>query len=297
MSGWTSAAQSLLPLGSATPLNACYLLFEEKLIYFPSREIEATPEALTLEHQDVFLDASDGTRVHGWFLPAPRRRSPSATVLVCHGNAGNISGRLDRSVLLHGRLGVDVFLFDYRGFGRSEGRPTEEGTYLDAVAAHRYLVEERGIAPERLILFGESLGAAVAIELSLRKDAVALVLEAPFTSIADMVRVAYPFLAPFNAFVRTRYDNLTKISRVALPLLIFHGRRDPTVPFEQGETLFHSAREPKTFVAVENAGHADAFLVGGEAYWNAWRSFLQTLDSAGMGERQRRNGGGRAPDG
>ena len=273
------------------------MLFEEKLIYFPSREIEATPEALALEHEDVFLDASDGTRIHGWFLPAPWRRSPPATVLVCHGNAGNISGRLDRSLLLQGRLGVDVFLFDYRGFGRSEGRPSEEGTYLDAVAGHRHLVEERRIAPERVILFGESLGAAVAIELSLRKTAAALVLEAPFTSIAEMARVAYPFLAPLDSFVRTRYDNLKKIPRVALPLLIFHGRRDPTVPFEHGETLFHAAREPKTFVALEDAGHSDAFLAGGDVYWNAWKSLLQTLDSAGTRERQGRDCGGRAPDG
>ena len=260
------------------------MFFEERLIYFPSREIDLTPDSLGLEHDEVFLDASDGTRVHGWFLPALPRRSSSHTVLVCHGNAGNISGRLDRSLLLHRRLGVDVLLFDYRGFGRSEGRPSEEGTYRDAVAAHRYLVGERGIASERLILFGESLGAAVAIELSLRERAAALVLEAPFTSIAEMTRVAYPFLAPFTSLVRTRYDNLKKIPAVALPLLLFHGRRDPVVPFEQGETLFRAAREPKTFVAVENAGHADVFVAGGEAYWNAWKSLLRTLDSPGAGE-------------
>jgi hypothetical protein len=179
---------------------------------------------------------------------------------------------------------VDVFLFDYRGFGRSNGRPSEEGTYRDAVAAHRYLVEERGIARERLILFGESLGAAVAIELSLREAAAALVLEAPFTSIADMARVAYPFLSPITSFVRTRYDNLKKIPEVALPLLLFHARRDHVVPFEQGEALFRAAREPKIFVAVENAGHADAFLAGGDVYWNAWKSLLQTLDSGGARE-------------
>ena len=259
------------------------MLFEERFIYFPSRQIEATPDSLGLEHDEVFLDASDGTRVHGWFLPAFPSRRPPYTVLFCHGNAGNISGRLDRSLLLHSKLGLDVFFFDYRGFGRSVGRPSEEGTYRDAVAAHRYLVEERGIARERLILHGESLGAAVAIELSLRKDAAALVLEAPFTSIADMVRVAYPLLTPFTSFVRTRYDNLKKIPEVSLPLLLFHGRRDPVVPFEQGEALFRAAREPKTFVAVENAGHADSFLAGEEAYWNAWKSLLQTLDSSTEG--------------
>jgi fermentation-respiration switch protein FrsA (DUF1100 family) len=257
------------------------LFFEEKLIYFPSREIAATPEALGLVGQEVFLRASDGIRIHGWFLPAPARRSPAFTVLVCHGNAGNVSGRLDRAGLFQRRLGLDVFLFDYRGYGKSEGRPTEKGTYQDAVAAHRYLLEERAVERERLFLFGESLGAAVAIELALREKAAALVLEAPFTSIADMARVAYPFLGPFTSLVRTRYDNLRKIPDVALPLLLFHGRRDPVVPFEQGEALFRAAREPKTFLAVEEGGHADAFLVGGDVYWDAWKSFLATLDSRG----------------
>ncbi len=260
------------------------MLFEERLIYFPSREIELTPDSLGLEHDELFLEASDGTRIHGWFLPALSRRRSAHTVLVCHGNAGNISGRLDRALLLHRELKVDVLLFDYRGFGRSEGSPSEEGTYRDAVAAHRYLVGERGIASGRLILFGESLGAAVAIELSLRETAAALVLEAPFASIADMTRVAYPFLAPFTSLVRTRYDNRKKIPEVAVPLLLFHGRRDAVVPFEQGEALFRAAREPKTFVPVESAGHTDVFVTGGEAYWSAWKALLRKLDSAGAGE-------------
>jgi uncharacterized protein len=245
------------------------LLFEERLIYFPSRELEATPSSIGIEHDEVVLDSG----VHGWFLPA--HPNAAFTVLVCHGNAGNISGRLDRALSFH-RLGLDVFLFDYRGFGRSGGQPSEEGTYEDAVAARRYLVDERRIPPTRLILFGESLGAAVAVELALRETAAALVLEAPFTSIADMTRVAYPFLAPFIPWVRTRYDNLTKIPRIALPLLILHGRRDPVVPFAQGEALFRNAREPKKFVAFESAGHADAFLVGGENCWNAWRALLDS---------------------
>jgi fermentation-respiration switch protein FrsA (DUF1100 family) len=192
---------------------------------------------------------------------------------------------LDRALRLQRELGVDVFLFDYRGFGRSEGSPSEEGTYRDAIAAHHYLVGERGIASERVILFGESLGAAVAIELSLRERARALVLEAPFASIAEMTRVAYPFLAPFIALVRTRYDNLKKIPDVAVPLLLLHGRRDQVVPFAQGEALFRAAREPKTFVALERAGHADGFLVESERYGEAWKSFLSALDPAGERER------------
>ncbi len=256
------------------------MLFEERLIYFPSRKTEATPDAFGLRHDEVFLEAADGPRVHGWFLPAAG--TASFTVLVCHGNAGNISGRLDRALVFHG-LGLNVFLFDYRGFGRSEGRPSEAGTYHDAVAFHRYLVAERRIPREELILFGESLGAAVAIELALREEAAALVLEAPFTSIADMARVAYPFLAPLLPWVRTRYDNLRKIQEVTLPLLILHGRRDPVVPFEQGEALYQAAREPKRLVAVESAGHADLFLVGGELYRSAWKTLLQSVVSAGKG--------------
>lgn len=245
------------------------MLFEERLIYFPSRDLDATPSSFGLEHDEVFLDSG----VHGWFLPAPH--AADFTVLVCHGNAGNISGRLDRALAFHG-LGMDVFLFDYRGFGRSAGRPSEEGTYQDAVAAREYLVDGRRVPPKRLILFGESLGAAVAIELALRQEAAALVLEAPFTSIPDMTRVAYPFLSPFIPWVRTRYDNLRKIPKITLPLLILHGRRDPVVPFAQGEALFRAAREPKILVAFENAGHADAFLVGGESYRNAWKALLDS---------------------
>jgi fermentation-respiration switch protein FrsA (DUF1100 family) len=243
------------------------LLFEERLIYFPARALEATPSSVGLEHDEVFLDSG----AHAWFLPAPS--GADFTVLVCHGNAGNISGRLDRALAFHG-LGIDVLLFDYRGFGRSPGQPTEEGTYQDALAARRYLVEERRVPPGRLVLFGESLGAAVAIELALRERSAAVVLEAPFTSIADMTRVAYPFLAPLIPWVRTRYDNLEKIPRIGAPLLILHGRRDPVVPFSQGETLFHAAREPKNFVAFDEAGHADAFRVGGESYRNAWKALL-----------------------
>lgn len=263
------------------------MLLEDKLIYFPSREIENTPQGVGLDSREAFLLTSDGTRIHGWFLPAGAsvRRSPAYTVLVCHGNAGNISGRLDRAALLQVRLGVDVFLFDYRGFGRSEGRPSEEGTYRDAVAAHRFLVGELEIAAERLLLFGESLGAAVAIELSMRENAAGLVLEAPFTSIADMARVAYPFLGPLTSFVRTRYDNLRKLPDVRLPLLIFHARRDQVVPFEQGEALFRAAREPKTFVPLEKAGHVDGFLVEGDVYWNAWKGILRTLDSTATRKR------------
>ncbi|MGH9337791.1 MAG: alpha/beta hydrolase, partial [Vicinamibacteria bacterium] len=154
----------------------------------------------------------------------------------------------------------------------------------DAVAAYRHLVDEREVDPRRLVLLGESLGAAVAVELSLRERAAALVLEAPFSSIPAMARVVYPFL-PFTSRLRTRYDNLAKIPRIDVPLVIIHGKRDVTVPFEQGEELFRAAREPKTFGPLEEAGHADGFLVGGDSYWSAWIRLLESLDSGRPIER------------
>lgn len=248
------------------------MLYEEKLIYFPSDDFDVSPGKLGLPHEECTLVASDGVSLGAWFLPAPGREGPVDTVLMCHGNAGNISHRLDRAVLMQKRLSVDVLLFDYRGFGRSEGRPSEEGTYRDGLAAYRYLVDERKIAPGRLLLLGESLGAAVALELALRVPAGALVLEAPFTSIAAMAKVVYPFVPA--SWVRTRYDNLSKIARLRIPLLIVHGTADDTVPLVQAEGLFEAAPEPKCFLSVEGGGHSDSYLAGGERYWKAFENLL-----------------------
>lgn len=253
------------------------VIFEERLIYFPSSQLEVTPAELGLRHEDVMLATADGHRVHAWFLPSPVEPSTEQhTVLVCHGNAGNISHRLDRTLLMHSNLGTDVLLFDYRGFGRSSGRPDEAGTYEDARAAFRYLVDDRGVDETRVVLFGESLGAAVAIQLATEVEAAGLVLEAPFTSIPDMAREVYPFVP--NFWLRTRYANIEKISAVTEPLLVVHGTEDRTVPFEHGKALFEAATEPKRFLPVEGAGHSDTFLVGRDAYWRAWRELLQDLN-------------------
>lgn len=260
---------------SAAVLWTLPMLFEEKLIYFPSSDLHATPAALGLEHEELVLVSSDGVRLHAWFLPA-QKDGGRFTVLVCHGNAGNISNRLERALSMQRELLTDVLLFDYRGFGRSEGSPDEKGTYEDALAAYHHLARVRGVDPERIVLFGESLGAAVAVELSSRVPAGALVLESPFTSIAAMARVAYPFVPAF--WVRTKYDNLGKIGRVSIPLLVIHGTRDETVPFMQGRELFGAAREPKKFLGVEGAGHTDSYVVGGERYWDAWRELLERVE-------------------
>jgi fermentation-respiration switch protein FrsA (DUF1100 family) len=262
-------------LGLLAVVGALLLLFEKSLIYFPTSALEATPAGLGLAHEELSLRAEDGVRLHGWFLPVKDSRG---SVLVCHGNAGNISHRLDRALLLQSRLRLDVLLFDYRGYGRSEGSPDEPGTYRDARAAYRWL-REHGQPPERILIFGESLGSAVALDLAVSSAARALVLESPFTSIPDMARAVYPFL-PVWPLVRTRYDNLAKIGRLRVPLLVLHGDRDNVVPFAQGRRLFEAAPEPKRFYAIPGASHNDTYIVGGEAYWRAIATFLESLGAA-----------------
>jgi fermentation-respiration switch protein FrsA (DUF1100 family) len=251
------------------------LLFEKHLIYFPTRAHEVTPAGLGLASEEVELRAEDGVRLHGWFLPVKGSR---LTVLVCHGNGGNVSHRLDRVLLMQSRLGVDTLLFDYRGYGSSQGSPDEQGTYRDARAAYRWLLA-RGHGPERVVLFGESLGSAVALQLALEVEARALVLESPFASVPAMARAVYPFL-PLWPFVRTRYDNVAKAARLRLPLLVMHGERDEVVPFEQGRRVFDEAPEPKRFFAIPGASHNDTYAVGGEPYWRTLRDFLEGLPRA-----------------
>ena len=248
------------------------LLLEKHLIYFPMRAHDVTPAGLGLAYEELALRTEDGVRLHGWFLPVKGSRW---SVLVCHGNAGNVSHRLDRALLMQSRLKLDVLLFDYRGYGASEGSPDEEGTYSDARAAYLWLVA-RGVGPERVLLFGESLGSAVALQLAVEVEARALVLESPFASIPEMARAVYPFL-PLWPFVRTRYDNVAKVGRLRMPLLVLHGRRDEVVPFAQGRRVFDAAPEPKQFFAIPGAGHNDTYVVGGEAYWHALRDFLEAL--------------------
>ena len=260
-------------------LGGLVLLFENRFIYFPSRGYDATPSGLGLAHEDVWLTAEDGVRIHGWYLPVPRARW---VTLVSHGNAGNISHRLDRALLLQARLRSSVFLYDYRGYGASEGSPDEAGTYRDARAAYGYLVEEKQVKADELVLFGESLGSAVSLELALALPAAALVLEAPFTSVRDMARTT--IFAPLAPFVRTRYESLDRISRLRMPLLVVQGDRDEVVPPVQGRRLFDAAREPKRYFAIRGAGHNDTYLVGGEAYWRTIADFVETVGRGPVAE-------------
>lgn len=264
---------ALLIAAAVLGLTALMLAFERQLIYFPHRTLELRPGDLGMRFEEERLAAGDA-EIHAWWLPVEGAR---LSVLVCHGNAGNISHRLERAGLMQQRLGASVLLFDYRGYGQSTGRPDEEGTYRDARAAYLYLMEKKGIAPESLVLFGESLGAAVAVQLAIEKPAAAIVLESAFTSIPDMARAAYPFLPPVGPLIRTRYETLAKVPRLRIPLLVFHGARDEIVPLRQGRRVFDAAHEPKRFFAIPGASHNDTYIAGGEPYWRVLKEFLESL--------------------
>jgi hypothetical protein len=242
--------------------------FENRLIFYPSAELLATPQRARLGFDDVAFTTEDGVDLHGWWIPARHER---AVLLFFHGNAGNIGDRIDSIEIFH-RLGLTVFIIDYRGYGRSLGRPSELGTYKDAAAAWRYLATERGVSPDRVVVFGRSLGAAVATKLAVEQPPRALILESAFTSVPDMAALAFPFL-PVRFLARTRYDNLGRIGDIHCPLLVIHSRDDEIIPFAQGRRLYQAANEPKRFLEI-NHGHNDGFLLSGSLYTDGLAAFL-----------------------
>jgi hypothetical protein len=247
-------------------------VIERSFIYFPERELIGDPSGFGLPFDDVSFTAEDGVKLHGWFVPG----ETDVTWIWFHGNAGNISHRLENLRLLHDELGVGVFLFDYRGYGRSNGTPSEQGTYRDAEAALAYVLSRPEVDAERIVYFGRSLGAGVAVELATRRPPFALILESPVPSIAELARRHYPFL-PIGGLLRTKYDSLSKIADVRAPLLVLHGDRDDVVPFESGRKLFEAAGEPKRFYTIRGAGHNDTYVVGGREYFRALREFVEGL--------------------
>ncbi|MCP4254586.1 MAG: alpha/beta hydrolase [Candidatus Scalindua sp.] len=252
---------------------------ENNLIYHPNRSNDiTTPDAVGIEYDDATFRTEDGLNLNGWFIPG-RKSSPDDelhTLLWFHGNSGNINRRLDNIKMLHDRVPVNVFIFDYRQYGRSEGKISEKGTYLDAKAALAYLYFRNDINNEKIIFFGRSLGSAVAVELAVKDNCRALILETPFTSIKEMAKKLYPFL-PFAFLLKTKYDSLSKIGNIRVPTLIMHGDKDELVPIEQGKILFEKANEPKEFYTIPGAMHNDTHIVGGEEYFDVIRDFVGKL--------------------
>lgn len=265
---WTTiAALCLLYVGMASLLYA----FQKHLLYFPTHELTTSPRAVGLFYEDVTLQTEDGYRLHGWYLPA---KGGQPTVLFFHGNAGNISHRLQTLSVLH-RLGLNVLIIDYRGYGRSEGSPSEAGTYLDAQAAWRYLVDGRGIARSQIVIFGRSLGAGVATWLANHYTPGALILESAFTSIPDLAAKLYPFL-PARLLARFQYDNHGLIGSIRCPVLVIHSRADEIIPFAHGLALYEAAREPKRFLAIQGS-HNDGFLISADQYLTGISGFLDAV--------------------
>jgi len=248
------------------------LRFADRLVYFPSREHDGgSPARLGLAYEDLRLTASDGVSLHAWWVPA---REPRLALIFLHGNAGNISHRLDKLAVLHG-LGVSILLLDYRGYGASEGQPDEAGLYRDAEAAWDWLAA-RPWPPERIVAYGESLGGTVAVELGVRRPLGGLVLESTPTSILAVARHHYPLL-PVGLFLAARYDALARIGHLRTPVLVLHSPDDEIVPFAMAEALHGAAAGSKRLVRLAG-GHNDAFLRAGATYREALRDFLSTLE-------------------
>ena len=225
--------------------------------------------------EDVWFETRGGARLHGWFVRS-RAGGPAPTVIYFHGNGGNISylGWLARDLSARG---FDVLLFDYKGYGRSGGAsPDERSVYEDADAAYDYVVNARGVPPERVVLYGQSLGTAAAVDLASRRPCAALVLESGLSSAADMAALILPFVPrPLFRFTRNRFDSARKLAGVTRPVLVAHGDRDEVIPAEQGRALYEAAREPKRLVVVPGAGHNDLVAAGGGAYLDEVASFMR----------------------
>ena len=229
------------------------MIFEESLIFFPSQYPEGNWRPRDLEFEDAWFTAADGVKLHGWYVPC---NAPRAVVLFAHGNAGNLSDRAEMLRYLQGPLRASVMIFDYRGYGRSEGQPNEEGVLADARAARAWLAQRAGVREQDIVLLGESLGGGVMVDLAAKDGARGLVLENSFTSLADVAGHHYPFF-PARAMMRNRLDSLAKIGQYHGPLLIRHGDADTIIPFEQAQRLFAAANEPKRLLVVPGGDHND----------------------------------------
>ena len=273
---WTQSA-GLLAFFILT-YAAFLLLFENKIIFHPSPYPDGfwNPTSLGVPAQDIYFESEDGVKLHAWFIPAP---NAVATLLWFHGNAGNLSHRLDNIQRLK-RLNLNIFIFDYRGYGRSEGTPDEKGIYKDSRAAYKQVLAMDGVSVDSLFFFGRSLGGVCAVETAMNHPARGLILESVFTNSADMSRTVFP-LIPLGWAVRSKLDAVGKVPHLKLAKLFLHGTRDEIVPYDLGRKLFEKAGDPKEFYAIEGAGHNDTYILGGVGYFDALNRFItETLKNS-----------------
>jgi fermentation-respiration switch protein FrsA (DUF1100 family) len=240
-------------------------LFQNALLYHPVAHIAYTPAAIGLKYEDVTVDSEDGVRIHGWFVPVSEARG---TVLFSHGNAGNISGRLETIRILN-KLKMNVLIFDYRGYGKSEGQPTEKGIYQDVLACWNFLVQQKNIPNEKIILMGRSLGGSVSAWLARQTAPAALILESTFTSAADLAQELYPWV-PVRWLMHSEYPTADHLQQLSLPVLVLHSREDQLIPFHHGKELYERANDPKYFYEMDG-DHGESHIVTGDGY-------VETLD-------------------
>jgi fermentation-respiration switch protein FrsA (DUF1100 family) len=251
-------------------LNGMMFMQQSSMIFFPYAHLEQTPGDWGLPYQDVNLTTADGLQLHGWYIP---HTDSSKVLLFFHGNAGNISHRRESIAIFH-RQGLNVFIIDYRGYGKSQGDPDETGLYRDADAAWQYLTQQKGIDKDNIIIFGRSLGGAVATRLASEVHPAALILESTFSSARDMARSIFPILSHVLIF-RYKFNSMHTIKKINCPLLLMHSPDDEIIPFHIGEKLYKSANEPKRLIKMKG-DHNNGFLLSQPVYEQALNEFIRT---------------------
>lgn len=249
-----------------------FVLLEAKSLYIPTSDLKGNPVDLGLQYENVTFKTVDGINLNSWFIPG---NDAKFTFLYCHGNWGNISDRLDKIKFFH-NLGVNFFIFDYRGFGKSKGTPGEKGLYKDAQAAFDYLLTRKELDKSKIIVYGKSLGGPVAAELCINRNAKALILEGSFASVIKRVQQKIPFL-PAQLLVSQKFDTLAKVKKINIPKLIVHGQQDEIIKFEHGKLIFEKASVPKEFLPFQG-GHNDDVFVTSEKYMADLRLFLEEIE-------------------
>ena len=269
----------IIAVGGFVAFGLYLYLSQDRMVFFPTRDLEASPGDIGLGFQEVRIDVTNGESIHAWYIPAPSDSRAigqsgdggAPTVLFCHGNGGNISHRLETIECLTA-LGANVMLFDYRGYGRSGGAPSETNMYADAAACYRWLTGSQGVRSDQMVLFGRSLGGAVAIELASRVNCAGLIVESSFTSAKEMGQLMFPYF-PTGLLLRHEFNSIQKIGQVNCPVLVTHSPSDDLVPFAMGQRLYAKSAEPKRFIELKG-GHNERDYMSDGAYIEAVRAIL-----------------------
>lgn len=263
---------------SLSLLIGCYAIVliliytnQSKLVYFPSTNMGTNPKSVGLEYESITFYSSDNTKLHAWYIP---KKGADLTLLFLHGNGGNISHRID-SIKIFNSLGMNVLIFDYRGYGKSGGNATEQNTYDDARSAWDYLVKNKKVKAEDIIIFGRSLGGAIAANLGSTLKPRGMILESTFTSAKEFASDVYPFVP--KSLIHFTYGTTKYLKDINYPILVVHSKDDDIVPYKHGEAVFKNANEPKSFLKIRGS-HNQGFLQSKDIYVNSLKDFLKEIN-------------------